>query len=271
MNFYVSRGERSEFYGTLFYVYGSIHVARPKTTKMKKSEIPKVISIRLLIAIFCIGFGILISAQLRTLPERVTNPIAPYVSLRDTKEELYVEQTQLKDEIKSLQVSIQESQSLAENIVLSKDEIAKLNLKKAQAGLTKLNGPGVIIVLNDSISGPASESSIVHAADIRDVLNLLWGSGAEGIAINGQRVVLNTAVDCIVNTILLNNVRLATPFQVEAIGNRDLMYDKITNQKILTDLYKRKRDNGVIFDVRTNDDITVPIFDGSLGTESNGN
>ncbi|MEI7792486.1 MAG: DUF881 domain-containing protein [Candidatus Berkelbacteria bacterium] len=238
---------------------------------MKKTEIPKVIAIRLLIAIFCIGFGILISAQLRTLPERVINPIAPYVSLRDTKEELYTEQTQLKDEIKSLQVSIQESQIQAENVVLSKEEIAKLNHMKAQAGLTKLNGPGVIIILDDSATSVATESSIVHAADIRDVLNLLWGSGAEAIAINGQRVVINTAVDCIVNTILLNNVRLATPFQVEAIGNRDLMYDKVTNQKILTDLYKRKRENGVIFDVKKNDDITVPLFDGSLGTESNAN
>lgn len=238
---------------------------------MKKTEIPKVIAIRLLIAIFCIGFGILISAQLRTLPERVTNPITPYVSLRDTKEELYVEQGQLKDEIKSLQVSIQESQVQTENVVLSKEEITKLNYKKAQAGLTKLNGPGVIIVLDDSTTTAATESSIVHAADIRDVLNLLWGSGAEAIAINGQRVVINTAVDCIVNTILLNNVRLATPFQVEAIGNQNLMYDKITNQKILTDLYKRKRENGVIFDVRKNDDITVPLFDGSLGVEGNAN
>jgi uncharacterized protein YlxW (UPF0749 family) len=246
-------------------------VAHPKIAKMKKTEIPKVIAIRLLIAIFCIGFGILISAQLRTLPERVTNPIAPYVSLNETKEELYTEQSQLKDEIKSLQVSIQESQAQAENVVLSKDEIAKLNYKKAQAGLTKLNGPGVIIVLDDSVTSVATESSIVHAADIRDILNLLWGSGAEAIAINGQRVVVNTAVDCIVNTILLNNVRLATPFQIEAIGNQNLMYDKVTNQKILEDLYKRKRENGVIFDVRKNDDITVPLFDGSLGTESNAN
>lgn len=247
------------------------HVAQLKTAKMKKTEIPKVIAIRLLIAIFCIGFGILISAQLRTLPERVTNPIAPYVSLNETKEELYTEQTQLKDEIKSLQVSIQESQAQAENVVLSKDEITKLNYKKAQAGLTKLNGPGVIIVLDDSVTSVATESSIVHAADIRDILNLLWGSGTEAIAINGQRVVVNTAVDCIVNTILLNNVRLATPFQIEAIGNQNLMYDKVTNQKILEDLYKRKRENGVIFDVRKNDDITVPLFDGSLGTESNVN
>jgi len=238
---------------------------------MKKTEIPKVIAIRLLIAIFCIGFGILISAQLRTLPERVTNPIAPYVSLNETKEELYTEQSQLKDEIKSLQQSIQDSQAQAENVVLSKEEITKLNYKKAQAGLTKLNGPGIIIVLDDSASGPATEESIVHAADIRDILNLLWGSGAEGIVINNQRVVLNTAVDCIVNTILLNNVRLATPFQIEAIGNQDLMYDKITNQKILTDLYKRKKDNGVIFDVRKNNDLTLPVFDGSLGADSNAN
>lgn len=224
----------------------------------------KIVTIRYFVAILSMAFGVLITAQLRSTPERILNPIAPYASLKDTKEELYKEQNQLKDEIKNLQKSIEQTQKDSENISLTRNELSNLNEKKALAGLTKLNGPGVIVKLDDSTSGNISEDSIAHAADLRDILNLLWSSGAEAISINGQRIVTNTAIDCIVNTVLVNNVRLSTPFQIEAIGNQQHMYDRLNNPTVLANLYKRKADQGLIFEITKNNDITVPIFDGSF-------
>lgn len=228
----------------------------------------RTIATRSFVAILGVLLGVLVSAQWRSLPDRVTDPVAPYVSLRETKEDLYSEQDQLKKEIQNLRLSLSQAQKDSENITLTKDELTSLKIKKSQAGLTKLNGPGVIIDLNDSKDSITSEESIIHAADLRDIVNLLWGSGAEAISINGQRVVVNTAIDCIVNTILVNNVRLTAPFRIEAIGDQNLMYDHISNPDILSNLHQRKKSQGIVFDINKNNDITTPVFDGSFDFNS---
>lgn len=240
---------------------------KPRITKINLIK-ARIIANRSIVAILCVFFGILITAQWRSIPQRVTDPIAPYVSLKDTKESLYEEQTQLKNEIADLRKLIEENQKNSENASLTKNEVSELQTKKAQAGLTRLNGPGIIINLDDSKNFPATEESIVHAADIRDIINLLWGSGAEAISINGQRVVANTAVDCIVNTILINNIRISTPFRIEAIGDQASMYQKTTDTNMLSDIYQRRANQGLIMDVSRNNDITVPIFDGSFDVKT---
>ncbi|HOX41624.1 MAG TPA: hypothetical protein PK263_05550, partial [bacterium] len=117
---------------------------------MKGKKGAKTIAITLLMLIISIAAGLLMSAQLRSIPTRVSDPILPFSSLRETKEELYTEQAQLKAEITALQDSIQDAQTQNESAVLSKNEISDLNNKKALAGLTKLSGPGVGIILDDS-------------------------------------------------------------------------------------------------------------------------
>lgn len=238
---------------------------------MDRKKTSKVIALRLLIAILCIGFGILISAQIRSLPARVSNPITPYLSLKETKDELYIEQDQLKNEIKKLQETIRQTQLENENTVLSKDEIKSLNNQKALAGLTKLNGLGVIIRLDDSKTASPSEEAIIHAADLRDIINLLWASGAEGVVINDQRIVLSSAIDCIVNTILINNVRITTPFQIEATGDQGSMFSALGDKTKLSNLYDRQSSQNIIFDIQKNDDITVPAFDGAFSINSSSN
>lgn len=238
---------------------------------MSKKDISKLISLRSLIAVICIGFGILISAQLRSIPDRISNPITPYSSLRETKDELYKEQDQLKSEIKSLQNSLQKAQAETENLILTKDEIKSLNQKKAIAGLTKLNGSGVIIKLDDSKNSNVTDESIVHASDLRDIITLLWASDAEAISINNQRVVINTAIDCIINTILINNVRITTPFQIEAIGDQRKMYENLTTNGFLNDLKQRQVKQGIVFEINRNSDITMPIYDGSYDINTSQN
>jgi len=242
-----------------------------RLSKEKILRKSKIISIRSALAILSVAFGVLITAQFRSIPERVTNPIAPYTSLKETRESLYTEQDQLKKEISGLQKQIETIQKDSEDIVLTKTELSDLKNKKAQAGLTRLNGSGLIITLDDSKSGNINDDSIVHAADLRDIVNLLWGSGAEGISINEQRVVINTAIDCIVNTILVNDTRISAPFRIEAIGNPDLLRDRINNTNILSNIHQRKAQNGLIFDVNTNSDITLPVFNGTFEIKSTGN
>ncbi len=238
---------------------------------MNKHQRAKVATIRCLTAVLAIFFGILFSAQWRSLPTRVVNPIAPYASLKESREALYTEQNQLKDEIKSLQQEIEKIQKEGGSVNLSKEELARLEQKKSAAGLTKLTGPGLIVTYDDSKSEVANEDSIVHAADLRDTVNLLWSSGAEAIAINNQRIVINTAIDCIVNTILINDVKISNPFKIEAIGDQALMYGRTSDPTLLDQIHSRKISQGLVFEIEKNDNITVPVFDGSFEIKPNNN
>jgi len=232
-----------------------------------KTLLPKIIAKRSLIFIISILFGLLISAQWYSLPARVANPISPYLSLKETRDELATEQTQLKNEIDRLQNQIKEIEKNSGNISLTSEELNSLNAKKAKAGLTKLNGPGVIITLDDSKEVSISEDSIIHAADLRDLINLLWTKGAEGISINGQRIVINSAIDCIVNTIMINDVKISNPFRIESIGDQELIYNSLANDSTISPLHTRQKENGITFDVSKNNDITLPVFNGSFNTK----
>ena len=223
----------------------------------------KITTSSLVVILFAI-FGILITAQLRSLPSRVSDPIAPYLSLKETSDSLYSEQKQLKDEIKSLHEDIQKAQADSDSLTLGKDQLATLQGKSALVGLTQLSGPGVKLTMDDSKTVTPTENSIVHASDLRDVTNTLWGAGAEGISINGQRIVINSAIDCIVNTILINDVQISEPFVIEAIGNKDILTDRLTGSANLEGILNRKDKEGLIFDVQKKDEIILPIFTGSF-------
>lgn len=242
-------------------------MSRISKLNLIKIKSAKVVAVRSFVALLSVAIGVLITAQWRSIPARVTDPVAPYSSLKETKNDLDTEQSQLKNEITKLQLSIAQAQSRSEDVTLTKKELSDLNIKKSQAGLTKLNGPGVIVTLDDSKSGPTTEDSIIHAADLRDVVNLLWESGAEGMSINNQRVVANTAIDCIVNTILVNDIHLTVPFRIEAIGNQSVMYERVSDSRILSNIHQRKS-TGLDFNVKKNNDITLPVFDGSFETKT---
>ncbi len=105
------------------------------------------------------------------------------------------------------------------------NNVMKQELDNAQilAGNTELAGKGVTVTLSDS-TVPVPEMStnieqyIIHDSDLRMVITELAGAGAEAMSVNGQRIVATTAVRCVGNTIMVNDVKIASPFEIKAIG-----------------------------------------------------
>ena len=92
-----------------------------------------------------------------------------------------------------------------------------------QAGLTAVTGPGLRVTLDDSAldqppAGAVVNDLVIHSQDVQAVVNALWRSGSEAIAINGQRLVGTSAVLCVGNTLLLNGTVHSPPYVVVAIG-----------------------------------------------------
>ncbi|MEV4682866.1 DUF881 domain-containing protein [Streptomyces kurssanovii] len=98
------------------------------------------------------------------------------------------------------------------------------------AGATEVHGPGVQLVVDDAKGtdqggdGPRESSGFSDTGRVRDrdmqrIVNGLWESGAEAIAINGQRLTALSAIRAAGDAILVDNRPLVPPYTVLAVGD----------------------------------------------------
>lgn len=98
------------------------------------------------------------------------------------------------------------------------------------AGATPVRGPGVKLVVDDAKEADAggggpressgfSDTGRVRDRDLQRVVNGLWESGAEAIAINGQRLTALSAIRAAGDAILVDNRPLVPPYTVLAVGD----------------------------------------------------
>jgi uncharacterized protein YlxW (UPF0749 family) len=101
--------------------------------------------------------------------------------------------------------------------------IQQLASSQLNAGLTELKGPGIRIILDDSRTQERNEEDpyyyVIHEEYIRQIVNWLWNGGAEGISVNGQRIMGNTEIFCSGAFIQINQTRQMPPYIIEAVGD----------------------------------------------------
>lgn len=217
--------------------------------------------------LFAIGLaiGLLVTSQFRTPPRRVLDRLAPYLAVEKTHKRLEEENVRLKNEVKNLRDEVKVSQGQA---IKRKTTIQGLvettGQLKQQAGLTEVTGEGLVITLDDSRKGDPTVDNIIHAADIRDLINALWAAGAKNISINDERLVSVSSVDSIGITILVNNTRLNPPLVVRVIGDSQTIEEYLHSTPALADLHQRSKNLGLLFNIEKVADVTVNEFTGSF-------
>jgi uncharacterized protein YlxW (UPF0749 family) len=96
------------------------------------------------------------------------------------------------------------------------------------------------------------------------VVNELWNAGAEGIAVNNHRVVGGTSFRCVGSVILVDNVRIASPVIIRAIGDPATLKGALElPDGVLSDL--RDIDPAMVV-ISKIDKHRVPAFAGSTAT-----
>jgi len=148
--------------------------------------------------------------------------------------------------------------------------------KKATAGLTAVHGPAVTVRLNDAPKRPDAalpqgvqpDDLVVHQQDVQAVVNALWAGGAEAMTIMGVRVISTSAVRCVGNTLLLDGRVYSPPFVVTAIGDVDGMQRALDDSTGVQLFREAASAYGLGYQVRTEADVTVPAYDGSLTLRS---
>src|SRR2546423_2627309 len=150
------------------------------------------------VTFLCFLLGFLVAASLQTVSSvrrqggstRVGGGIiAINPGLNATVQKLTRENASLNEQKTKLENTLAQGSGEAKAL---NEELQKA---KVLAGLTPVKGPGVSLVLQDSKSGPPpgkqydAPNYIIHDWTMQQVINELNASGAEAIAINGQRVV----------------------------------------------------------------------------------
>ncbi len=182
--------------------------------------------------------------------------------------ELEQEQRDLRQQIGEAEAEVQgfQDESTTSSAILSE---LNRNLATARlaAGLTKVTGPGAIIEIADSnrVVPPGENPAgyIVLVDDLRDIVAALWASGAEAIAINGERLVANSSIYGVGASILVNTAFLSPPFRIEAIG-ADGLVDRVLDSSEFKGRVGHRIDIfGLEFATQASPQLVLPAFVGN--------
>jgi uncharacterized protein YlxW (UPF0749 family) len=182
--------------------------------------------------------------------------------------ELEQEQGELRDQIAGAEAEVLRFQA---ETTTSSAALAELNRRVAEArleaGLAAVHGPGAVIEISDSQRvvppGENPSSFIVLVDDLRDIVAGLWASGAEAVAINGERLVATSSIYGVGASVLVNTAFLSPPFRIEAIGPEGLLDRFLANEAYLGRVAQRIDFFGLEFATAVSDELRLPAFIGN--------
>lgn len=204
--------------------------------------------------------GMLIAFQLK-----VSQLGYKYVHLADLdnlqkaieKEQAELDQLEAKKKELTTKEKAYEDGNLAS--ILSEDAL-KI---KTFAGLTPVDGPGVVIVITDADRELGADENpndlLVHDYDIRTLINDIQMAGAEAISINDQRILFNkTDLYCTGPTIRINSQVFAQPFVIKAIGDPDRLMEVVDGPTGYSNIL---RDMGIFVEANTTVNVHVNAYE----------
>lgn len=209
--------------------------------------------IPLFIALFV--FGLLITIQYNTqqalltdLSNQSTEDLVALVkSLNEQRNKLETE----VDNLMKTKRTLDEKATVGSNLVTNLE--AELRQLKVVNGTIPVHGPGIVITIT-------GDSNLMYL-DLIDLVNELWVTGAETVAINDHRIENNTIIfqgeDAGHRLVItIDNEPLLSPVIIKAIGNPDTLEKGLTFtggiMDTLNTLYQ------VYPVVKKQDDVTIP-------------
>lgn len=242
---------------------GYAAVAQQRKAGLAPDPSPRRRIATLLLAVV-LGLGIITATQqLRApAPEGTSARAVMVEQIRErdaAAEELRTNNDELREEISDLQ-----SQVLGEE---AEAFLARTELLRVAVGTVEVQGPGLVITLEDSASAaagePDAEDGRVQDFDVQVVVNALWASGAEAIAVNGHRLTNLTAIRSAGGAILVDLQPLVPPYRVEAIGDPEAMRTQFARSSGQGHLSALSSAFSIPSSVEASSDLHLPAASGS--------
>lgn len=141
-------------------------------------------------------------------------------------------------------------------------ELASLQLA---AGSSAVSGPAVRVTLSNartaaSPTDPAAQDNggQVLDTDLQHVVNALWASGAEAIAVNDQRVTALTSIRAAGQAIVVDFRPVDPPYVVTALGDPDTLQQSFVSSSTAATLRTYSQAYGLGFAVKALSSATLP-------------
>ena len=174
--------------------------------------------------------------------------------------------TRRRDELAAQADTIQRRQ-LREDAV-GRDLLSRLDALSLAAATTAVIGPGLTVTVTDPGMGRdlsdvskqrvAGSRQIILDRDLQLVVNSLWASGAEAIAVGGVRMGPNVTIRQAGGAILVDNQPISSPYTILAVGSPGAMRDTFERSGGLQRLRLLEVSYGVGVSVSSGDGLSVP-------------
>ena len=169
---------------------------------------------QLTLAFVAVALGFLVVVQLRAQSagssldsKSIQDLTAIIAQLNVGNDQLLAQQTTEQDSLRQAQADLQRGQSAAGGAQ------SDLNQILGWAGLDAISGQGIRLTLSGAFPGEVAE----------DALNELWSAGADGIDVNGIRMVPGIVVSGQPGSLQVGSVTAGHTLVISAIGNRDAL------------------------------------------------
>ncbi|MDI7741574.1 DUF881 domain-containing protein [Lysinibacillus fusiformis] len=189
---------------------------------------------QLIILIVCITTGFIIGYSYKLTKNHEKNNNSYLDQEESYREDLIQQQErnkELAEELNSLQTKLRDyERSFAENEDAYEHLIEEAEKLRLILGNIPAQGPGLRVTLKDNDYNPNSTNPneyIVHESHVLSVVNELKISGAESIAINGQRLKSNSYIRCNGPVITIDDKQFPAPFVIEAVGDADTLLSSL--------------------------------------------
>ncbi len=103
-----------------------------------------------------------------------------------------------------------------------------------------------------------SDTGRVRDRDMQRVVNGLWQSGAEAVAINGQRLTALSAIRAAGDAILVDNKPLAPPYTVLVVGDGRRLSTRFHNSADGQYLHALQENFGIRTSISVKDEVRLP-------------
>jgi uncharacterized protein YlxW (UPF0749 family) len=216
----------------------------------------------LILSFVCIvlGFMISFSYQLTKSGDKEENGITnrqwereyeyrnTLISQEEVNRNLQQELFEKQEKVRQAEENLANQEQVFFNLV---EDVEKLRM---YVGEIEVRGNGVEVTLEDASYVPTEANAnnyIVHEGHIQKTINELLISGANAIAINGQRIFHDSYISCIGPVVSVDGTQYPAPFVITALGDPDVLVaalnitggikDQLVNDNVNVKIEKRQQ------------------------------
>lgn len=207
------------------------------------------------ITVLCLFLGIVIAFEYKSIKAAAgasaeNNTLVDYqatiIELGNTVEALKQQKAELEQKIAAIE------NSSNEDIINSLE--AENAFLRERAGLTKMTGEGIVITLNYGSTG-----DIARRPDLLlSLVNELKASGAQAIAINGERLLAMSEIRTASDYLVVNGHAFYAPITITVIGKSTDLMSSLSMSGVQAEFESFLERTGGEFIAKPYEEVTVP-------------